>query len=680
MLAPARDLETGRAAVDCGADAVYIGGSAFGARHAAGNSTEQVAELARYAHLFGARVYATLNTLVFDGEEAAAERLARELTGAGVDALIVQDMAFLRMGLSGVEFHASTQTANIAPEDVAFLGRAGFRRVILERALSIDRIAAMRAATPPGLELEVFVHGAICVGYSGRCFMSRSSGPRSGNRGECSQPCRLAYDLTDGAGGSFIKGGHLLSVCDMDLSGRIGELLDAGVTSFKIEGRLKDVSYVRNIVGHYRRLIDARLALRPELERASAGRSELDFTPDPAKSFARGAERANSPGMEDGRGRAGGTGNPGEYFFDGAVRGVASFDTPKSVGRLAGVVNRVGAGFFTLKESSEGASAAKNPSGRSYAKGSTAGGPSTGNGSGSGESLSAGDGICFFARGGGKARGGLRGTNVNRVEGERIYPNRMEGIAAGTEIYRNYDRSFTRALERSRTRRRLGVDIRVEMGPASITVTFTDQTGVAVEVSREGTFEEARDGAKISAALREELSRSGDSIFEIRSIETVGEVRFAALSVIAELRREGLRGLLAAREELTPERRPAIEDPGAKFPRTRLASCENVTNRLAERFYRDHGVTEIAPPLELRPSLRGEVVMRSRYCIRREIRACLLNTAESDSPARDGIRRETGGYLADTPPPRGELFLERGRERYRLGFDCSKCEMTLIKE
>ncbi len=327
LLAPARDLETGRVAVDCGADAVYIGGPGFGARHAAGNSVEDVAALVRYARPFGVRVYAALNTLLFDSELAEAERTARELIAVGVDALIVQDMAYLRMGLTGTEFHASTQTSNILPEDVAFLGRAGFRRVILERALSLDEIRAVRAACTDGTELEAFVHGAICIGYSGKCFMSRSTGPRSGNRGDCSQPCRLAWDLVDAGGKILIKGRHMLSVSDLDLSARIGEMLDAGVTSFKIEGRLKDASYVRNIVSYYRGVIDEAIRGREGLYRASAGISEPDFTPDPSKSFTRGAI---------------GTGCTGEYFLDGARRGVISFDTPKAIGEYIGVVRETG--------------------------------------------------------------------------------------------------------------------------------------------------------------------------------------------------------------------------------------------------------------------------------------------------------------------------------------------------
>ncbi|MEF2792998.1 MAG: peptidase U32 family protein, partial [Alistipes dispar] len=306
LLAPARDYLSAVAAVDYGADAVYMGGAKFGARQAAGNAAEEIARAVGYAHRYGVRVHATLNTLLWDDELEEAERQARELIAAGVDALIVQDMALRRMDLP-VELHASTQVSNRTPEGARFLGEAGFARVILERNLSLDEIRAICRATRA--EVECFVHGAICVGYSGRCFLSRSMSARSGNRGACSQPCRLTYDLTDGRGHTYIAGKHLLSVRDMNLSAHLGELLDAGVTSFKIEGRLKDVNYIRNVVAFYRRATDEALAARPRLGRASVGESVPDFTPDTAKSFTRGES---------------------EYFFAGRCAGVASFDTPKS--------------------------------------------------------------------------------------------------------------------------------------------------------------------------------------------------------------------------------------------------------------------------------------------------------------------------------------------------------------
>lgn len=352
LLAPARDYRAAIAAVDCGADALYIGAEGFGARRAATNSTEDIARVVAYAHLFGVRVYVTLNTILYESELREAERLARELIAVGVDALIVQDMAYREMGLP-VELHASTQVCNMTAEGARFLEDSGFTRVILERALSLEEIGDIRRATT--VDLECFIHGAICVGHSGRCYLSRSQSSRSGNRGECSQPCRLTYDLVTEHGERLIRGKHLLSVKDFDLSQRIGELIDAGVMSFKIEGRLKDDNYIKNVVSYYRRKIDEALASRPDCCRLSVGCSEVEFDPDPKKSFTR-----------DG----------GEYMLLGKRAGVASFNTPKAVGEYIGRVRAAERRRFRLD-------------GRM--------------------SLNAGDGLCFVTR------DGILGTNVNSV-------------------------------------------------------------------------------------------------------------------------------------------------------------------------------------------------------------------------------------------------------------------------
>ena len=421
LLAPAKDYASAVAAVDYGADAVYIGGAKFGARQAAGNSAEEIARVVEYARRYGVRVHAALNTLVWDDELEEAERQARELIAAGVDALIVQDMALRRMSLP-VELHASTQVCNSTPEGARFLGEAGFARVILERNLSLDEIRAICSAT--AAEVECFVHGAICVGFSGRCFLSRSMSGRSGNRGACSQPCRLAWDLTDGRGRTYIAGKHLLSVRDMNLSHRIGDLLDAGVTSFKIEGRLKDTNYIKNVVAYYRRAVDEALAVRPGFVRSSAGESVPDFTPDPSKSFTRGES---------------------EYFFAGKRPGVASFDTPKAVGEYVGRVAKVFGNGFTLLGEAE---------------------------------LAPGDGICFITP------HGVTGTNVNAAEGRRIVPNRMEGIVAGAEVYRNSDRLFNLRLERSRTRRVIPATAVAEVSAEGFAITYTDCEGVTASAAR----------------------------------------------------------------------------------------------------------------------------------------------------------------------------------------------------
>ncbi len=596
LLAPARDYASAVAAVDYGADAVYIGGARFGARHAAANTPEQIARVAEYAHRYGVRVHATLNTLLRDDELSEAEREARALIAAGVDALIVQDMALRRMDL-GVELHASTQTGIRTPDEARFLGEAGFARVILERALSLDEIRAVCAATQA--EVECFVHGAICVGYSGRCFLSRSMSERSGNRGACSQPCRLSWDLTDGRGRTYVAGKHLLSVRDMNLAARVGDLLDAGVRSLKIEGRLKDTDYIKNVVAYYRRAVDEALALRPELRRASVGESLPDFEPDPAKSFTRGES---------------------EYFLDGRRAGVASFDTPKAVGECVGRVARVGRDCFLL----EGGAAALAP----------------------------GDGICFVGR------DGASGTRVNVVDGAWIRPNRMEGIVAGAEVRRNYDRLFHQALERSRTRRVIAARAEVEVAEHEVRMRCTDCEGVTARAALPCEAAPAKNPGANAAAIGAQARRSGDTIFAVREVAVRGAERFVPASLVASLRRECLDALLRARLGLRLPHLILAEDPAARYPATRLGADQNVTNRLAERFYRDHGVEQIDPPLELAPSTEGACVLRSAYCIRREIGECLRGR----------------------PRLQGDLYLERGSHRYRLDFDCRRCEMALVDE
>lgn len=594
LLAPARDYVSAVAAVDYGADAVYIGGARFGARQAAGNSVEEIARVADYAHRYGVRVHATLNTLLLDSELADAEAQARALIAAGVDALIVQDMALRRMNLP-VELHASTQMFNRSPEGARFLAEAGFARVILERALSLEEIRAICSSTTA--EVECFVHGAICVGYSGRCFLSRSMSDRSGNRGACSQPCRQTWDLTDGRGHRYIAGKHLLSVRDLNLSGRIGELLDAGVSSFKIEGRLKDTGYIKNVVAHYRRAVDEALAVRPQLRRASVGESRPDFAPDPAKSFTRGEST---------------------WFFDGRRAGVASFDTPKSVGEPLGRVAQLLRDGFRLDRS--------------------------------GVSLAAGDGICFVTP------VETFGTNINAVAGDLIRPNRMEGIAVGAAVYRNFDLHFNKLLERSRTRRVIPATATVALSSEGVRFSCTDCEGVTATAERTLALEPAKNPDANAATVRVQAARSGDTIFAVRDVAVTGAEWFVPASTVAELRRETLDKLLQARLARPLPHRILPENPAARYPSERMAADENVTNRLAEAFYRDHGVREIAAPLEFAPTTVGSCVMRSAYCLRRELGQC----------------------LKERPTLRGDLYLEHGAFRYRLDFDCRRCEMALV--
>jgi putative protease len=593
LLCPARDYRAAIAAVDCGADALYIGAEGFGARRAATNSTADIARVVDYAHLYGVRVYVTLNTILYENELKDAERLARELIAVGVDALIVQDMAYREMNLP-VELHASTQVCNMTAEGAKFLEDSGFTRVILERALSLEEIKAIRRATT--VDLECFVHGAICVGHSGRCYLSRSQSSRSGNRGECSQPCRLTYDLVTEHGERLFAAKHLLSVKDFDLSARIGEMIDAGVMSFKIEGRLKDDNYIKNIVTYYRRAIDKALATRPDCERLSVGESEVEFTPDPKKSFSR-----------DG----------GEYMFLGKRGGVASFNTPKAIGEYVGSVAVVGKRDIKVVTR---------------------------------EVLSAGDGLCFIAG------DGIIGTNINRVEGNIVEPNRMDGIKAGMEIYRNYDHRFTQSVERSRTRRTIAVCCNLCISKHVITATFTDVEGITAEVTRSVELDEAKSVEKMVAVAQEQMTKCGDTIFRTVEVNISGAEWFATAKLLAEIRREALALLASRRAERLLEHDIRSDDGSAIYPERRLSPQHNVVNSLSRQFYKRHGVEHIVEGLDSWASTRGERVMESSYCIRREIGECL----------------KKGSKLRD------RLFLEHGRHRYLLDFDCKNCRMNLI--
>ena len=592
LLAPAKDYASAVDAIDCGADAVYIGAGKFGARYAATNTIEDIARVVEYAHRYNVKVYATLNTLLFDNELEEAREQALALIDAGVDALIVQDMAYYLMGLP-IDLHASTQTNCVTPEKVKFFEQLGFKRAILERSLSKHQIAEIRKAT--NIELEAFVHGAICVSQSGRCFFSRSTSERSGNRGECSQPCRLEYDLCNDKGEVIIKSKHLLSVRDLDLSARLGEMIDLGINSFKIEGRLKDRTYVRNIVSLYRQLLDIEIAKRNDVERSSVGHSTIEFEPNASRTFTRGA---------------------GEYFFDGKCRGVASFDTPKAMGERIGKVAKTDRRGIVLNCKHD---------------------------------LATGDGVCFISN------GSLVGTNVIGVEGERIQLNRYDGVAVGVELFRNYNRLFSQAVERSRVKRTISADLLLQFSKEQITLTATDESGISATATISQPSEEARDKAKGEEALRRQLMRSGDTIFEVRNIE-ISEVRFAPMSAIGALRREVLE--LLEKERLAHHEKSAdiAENRGVKHPSKRLTPQDNVTNRLARQLYTACGVEDIAEGLDCRTSTAGEQVVISDYCIRREIGECLL----------------------ERPRLRGDLYLVRGTKKYRLCFDCKACQMKVI--
>ena len=602
LLAPARNAACAFAAIDCGADAVYMGAPRFGARHAASNTVDDLRRVARYAHGFGARLYVTLNTILFDDELDEAKNLALQVAEAGADALIVQDMAFLEMGLRGIELHASTQTFNLTPEKVKFLHEAGFARVILERNISLSDIASIRAASP--VELECFVHGAICVCYSGRCYMSRSMSDRSGNRGDCMQACRLTYDLCDMSGQIITPHAHLLSVKDLDLSERLGELLDAGVSSFKIEGRLKDLAYVKNTVSYYRQKLDVQIGLRSGLKRSSSGISHVPFSPDISKSFSRGFTH---------------------YFLDGRNAGVSDPSSPKSKGVFVGNVARAGSAWFELDRISD---------------------------------LVPGDGIAFMLG------GTLGGANINAVDGTRIMISDKSTLPAGAEIFRNRDHRFNSIVERANVKRKLSVCIDIRFDDRHMTIRFCDADGNAVEVNYEFKNGYARDKLAMHDTLLNQLSRSGDTCFDVERISLqhfdgsdwgLHEIPFLRVSEINAIRRQGLDGLWTLRCALQPKSVCELTPSNTDFPYP-AESSENIVNRLARRFYERHGVRNISPGYDTFKNLIGVAVMRTPFCIRREYGMCPKISSAVPVP----------------------LMLRHGAFSYRLEFDCKACEMSVV--
>jgi len=618
LLSPARDADTGMEAIRHGADAVYIGGPAFGARAAAGNSIDDIRGLCDFAHTFDARVYVTLNTILTDAELPEAERIVRQLHAAGTDALIVQDMALLRIDLPPIALHASTQAEISTPEKARFLEQVGFSQLVLARELSLTEIAAVRAATT--VPLEAFVHGALCVSYSGHCYASQYCFGRSANRGECAQFCRLAFDLVDADGRTVVRDKHLLSLRDMNRGHAIEELIDAGISSFKIEGRLKDTAYVKNVTAWYRRRIDEILRRRDaDCERASAGTSVCTFRPCVQKSFNRGFT---------------------EYFLHGRTEPVHSFDTPKAKGERVGRVETVGKRSFTVTDCRT--------------------------------AFAGGDGLCFTDR-----QGKLQGFRVNRAEGTTLFPAVMPPLRPGMELFRNADHEFEKLLARPSADRRLHVRILLRDTSAGYVVEMSDESGRAVAVHFACDKQAARSAQ--GENIRRQLCKLGDTPFRADAADV--EIRLSPLpvagggagavttdhfipsSVLAEWRRTCCDRLrVAHRMTYRPDlRRPPVGQP-APLPSPRLTYMDNVMNRLARDFYLSHGAESVAPAFEAQVPTAPDgmpVLMECRHCLRHAFGCC---------PSRHR------GPLPWKEPL--ALRLPDGRT-FPLRFDCRRCVMQV---
>ncbi len=562
LLSPAKDLDTGMAAINCGADAIYMGAARFGAREAAGNPLGDIEQVARYAHKYWARVYVTVNTLLHDAELDEAQTLIRQLYEAGADALIIQDMGLLELDLPPLPLFASTQMHNHTPERVAFLEKVGFQRAILARELSLPQISEIHART--SIELETFVHGALCVGYSGQCYLSYAIGGRSGNRGQCAQPCRRPYSLLGRDGQPVVRGRYLLSLHDLNLSASLAELLDAGVTSFKIEGRLKDKAYVMNVVGHYRKQLDSLLearALRP----AASGAVHLDFEPNPARSFNRGFST---------------------FFLHGRGAEIANPNTPKSLGEPLGKIVATNQRSFALDHDA----------------------PEVHNG----------DGLCFL-----DANQELAGTTAIRVENRTVFPASMAGLIVGTPIYRNHDRLFNDALEQSRSERKVRVNFQLWAQPGGLTLTATDEDGNQAEFAIEAEAPPAQQPEKARDTLERQLRKLGGTEFECGEVELLLEpLPFVPVGQLNALRRGVVELLSAARAQNRPQPRGGALVNEVPFPEKTLTFRGNVLNEKAAQFYRRHGVIQIEPAAETGLNLAGRRVMTTKYCLRYQLNAC----------------------------------------------------------
>ena len=597
LLAPAKNLECGMEAINHGADAVYIGAPRFGARAAAGNSLDDIAALVQYAHLYNARIYVTVNTILKEEELEETERMIHDLYQAGVDALIVQDMGITRLNLPPIPLHASTQMDNRTPEKVQFLHEAGFRQVVLARELSLREISDIHQACPQ-VPLEVFVHGALCVSYSGQCYVSQACFGRSANRGECAQFCRLPFSLVDANGEVIVKDKHLLSLKDLNQSDKLEELLDAGVSSFKIEGRLKDVSYVKNVTAAYRRKLDAIFARRAEFKRASSGTSKFDFQPQLDKSFSRGFTH---------------------YFLHGRDKDIFSFDTPKSLGEEMGTMKEARGNYITVAGL---------------------------------KSFNNGDGVCYIDE-----QGRLQGFRVNRVDGNKLYPQEMPQIKPRTVLYRNFDQEFEKVLARKSAERKIALSMELAESNFGFSLTLTDEDKNSVTLSLPREKELARTPQLDN--LKNQLAKLGNTPFELQQIEiNFSDNWFIPASVLAECRREAVEKLINTRR-MNYCREVAVWQPTTHtYPQTSLTYLGNVMNSRAASFYKEHSVQSIEPAFEQKP-VEDAVLMFSKHCLRYSMGWC---------PIRQRVRS----------PYKEPYYLVSGDgKRYRLEFDCKNCQMKI---
>lgn len=558
LLAPAKNAEFGIEAINHGADAVYIGGPAFGARAKAPNTVADIARLVKHAHRYHAEVFVALNTIFHDQELPGARALVEQLYEAEVDALIVQDMGLLELDLPPIQLHASTQTDIRTVEKAVFLDQVGFSQLVLARELDLATVQKISAAT--SCNLEYFIHGALCVAFSGQCFISHAHTGRSANRGECSQECRLPFTLEDQKGRIIGKDKHFLSMKDNDQSANLLALIDAGVSSFKIEGRYKDLPYVKNATAHYRLLLDAILHDRPDLAKSSHGHSSYTFSPQPEKTFNRSAT---------------------DYFANGRQADIGAFDTPKFSGEALGKISKVGADFVEVDTEVE---------------------------------LHNGDGLCFF-----DVHKELVGLRINSVLGSKLYPNEMPAdIRRGMAVFRNRDHAFMRLLEKDSAQRKIAVSLRLSDSEQGFQLSVIDEAGNTGTAFCLAEKQPADNPAQAQQSLRDNLAKLGNTDFVAKTIElAISQAWFVPASLVNGLRRDAIAQLQQARDTAyqRPPRRAAAE-PAALYPEDTLSYLANVYNKQARAFYEKHGVKMIAAAYEANQELDEVPLMITKHCLR----------------------------------------------------------------
>jgi putative protease len=615
LLAPARTAEIGREAILHGADAVYIGGPAFGARDKAGNSMSEIAQLVEFARRFHARIYVTLNTVLHGDELEPARKLAHQCWDTGVDALIVQDMGLLELDLPPIDLHASTQCDIRTPEKARFMADVGFSQIVLARELTIHEIAAVRTAVPSDVVIEHFVHGALCAAYSGQCYISHAHTGRSANRGDCSQTCRLPYTLQDQRGHVVAFQKHVLSLKDNNQSANLQSLIDAGVASFKIEGRYKDAPYVKNITGHYRRLLDELGGVPPRLTFASSGRTKLFFAPDPDKTFHRGST---------------------DYFANGRQPDIGAFDTPAFVGVPLGTVMRLGADFIDIETN---------------------------------ETMANGDGLAWLHK---VEAAGMQANTVERIGEDlwRVHPNEaikdLPGLKVGLAINRNRDHAWEQMLTKKSAERRIDVDATFAETADGFALTLTDSDGVTATAKLVCESQSSRHASEAETRLKDQLGRLGNTDFALRELAVDWAApRFVPNSLLNQLRRDAVAALVVARQAAyqRPLRRPAVNPP-APYPAESISYLANVYNAAARRFYEKHGVKLIAAAYEAHEETSDVPLMITRHCLRYSFSLC-PKQAKGVTGVQGQVRAEP-------------MVLVNGNEKLRLEFDCKACEMHVI--